>query len=230
MTDNKEQQENYMSREQLPDDNSQTYHPSIGQPEKQIRCEDCGLELSEENESHDCDIYSTVMQYRKDHPEPERQGEEGFEQFVITQMNESYNGYAGTNEAILDAAHYINAKHQSELSAAKQKIEELEEKLEGSRIIWQDPDHEDIKITEEDCTQWWFEESEHFKLQYREALGKIKALESQHATIASDTWDACILAVKRNVLVDEQNKTVVIDPGKEKEKYMERFNNLKNIS
>lgn len=47
---------------------------------------------------------------------------ENFEQFVIKQINNSYNEYKGSNEAVLDAAHFIAAKHNSLLKSAVQEM------------------------------------------------------------------------------------------------------------
>lgn len=53
---------------------------------------------------------------------------EDFEQFIIDQINQSYNEHKGSNEAVQDAAYYITKKIESNLSLArKQVIEELEE-------------------------------------------------------------------------------------------------------
>ena len=58
-----------------------------------------------------------------------KEGEEvDLEQFIIDQINQSYNEHKGSNEAVQDAAYYINKKIESSLSLArKQVIEEIEE-------------------------------------------------------------------------------------------------------
>ena len=52
---------------------------------------------------------------------------EDFEQFIIDQINQSYNEHKGSNEAVQDAAYFITKKIESNLSLArKQVIEEIE--------------------------------------------------------------------------------------------------------
>ena len=58
----------------------------------------------------------------------EAEKESDWEQFIIDQINQSYNEHKGSNEAVQDAAYYITKKIESNLSIARKRvIEGLEE-------------------------------------------------------------------------------------------------------
>ena len=68
-----------------------------------------------------------------------KEGEEvDLEQFIIDQINQSYNEHKGSNEAVQDAAYYINKKIESKLSLGRTTtIQEIEEFIiERSKGGW----------------------------------------------------------------------------------------------
>ena len=74
-------------------------------------------------------IQSKQLQQESLEPnQTEADKESDWEQFIIDQINQSYNEHKGSNEAVQDAAYYITKKIESNLSIArKQVIEEIEE-------------------------------------------------------------------------------------------------------
>ena len=74
------------------------------------------------------DAIMNLLQPKSERNQTEAEKESDWEQFIIDQINQSYNEYKGSNEAVQDAAYFIAKKIESKLLLArKQVIEEIEE-------------------------------------------------------------------------------------------------------
>jgi cell division protein FtsB len=79
---------------------------------------------------------------------------------------------------------------QDTIAALHQQINDLKEQLQSSRVVYQDPDIEDVKVTEADQAEYEAGMHRHFREKYAEARARITALEAENKRLR-EGWVRC---------------------------------------
>jgi hypothetical protein len=74
----------------------------------------------------------------------------------------------------------LSKERKKTIAALHQQINDLKEQLQSSRVVYQDPDIKDVKVTEADQAEYEAGMHRHFREKYAEALERILELEAEN--------------------------------------------------